>query len=81
MDDIQSINPDVHEYLADIENWQLWKAIRRGNMVHCMRSNNLVESVFAWTKKARGQSPLYMVIWLMKATFDLNNEQRDLALR
>jgi hypothetical protein len=81
MDAIRAVSEDVYTYLTGIDNWQLYKAIIRGNMVHCMRSNNLVESVFAWTKQARGQSPLYMLIWLLKATFDLNNEQRDLAMR
>ncbi len=52
--ELQSLSggEDVHAYLSEIQNWALHTAIGRGNMMYGMRSNNLSEGVFAWTKKA-----------------------------
>ena len=41
-------------YLSEIDqDWQLYKAIERGNLIYEMNSDNLVESAFSWLLESR----------------------------
>ena len=50
-------------YLAKIDNWQLYKAIERGNILYEFKSDNIIEIVFSWLKESRALSTPYFVLY------------------
>jgi hypothetical protein len=70
----------VHDYLEKVENWQLYIVIEAGNVLHCFRSNNLSEAVFAWTKEARLLSPYLCIKKILRDTIALIFKQRERAM-
>jgi hypothetical protein len=71
----------VHDYLVGVENWQLYVVIEAKNVLHCFRSNNLSEAVFAWTKDARLLSPYLCIKKILRDTIALIFKQRETALK
>jgi hypothetical protein len=71
----------IHDYLVKVENWQLYVAVLRGNVLYCMRSNNLSEQVFAWTLDARSLSPPLLIKKILKDVFFLVTKQCDRAMK
>jgi hypothetical protein len=70
----------IHDYLVSVENWQLYVAIERGNVLHCFRSNNLSEAVFAWIADARLLSPYYCIKKILRDSAAQIFKQRQRAL-
>jgi hypothetical protein len=69
-------------YLEGIDGWQLHKLVLTDNvMLHMFKSNNIVEAVCGWTKEARQMSPFYSLKHLLFRVFELNNTQRDEAMK
>eukprot|EP01034_Spumella_vulgaris_P023690 gene23690-29935_t len=72
----------MRQYLEGIEGWQLHSLILNEDvMLHMFKSNNIVEAVCGWTKEARHLSPYYCLKLLFLRVFELNNSQRDEAVK
>ena len=51
------------QYLEEIDNWQLYKAVERGNTIYEMKSDNIVEITFSWLEEVRCYcTPYYVII-------------------
>ena len=54
------------QYLNNIPNWELYKAIDRGNILYEIKSDNLIEIAWAWLKDCRSYvTPFYVLKTLL----------------
>lgn len=61
----------MFKYLEKVSNWQLYKAIKRGNIIYGINSDNLVEIIFSWLREARSYvTPYYILSYIMMQNVD-----------
>ena len=51
------------QYLSTIDNWRLYEARERGLLLYELKSDNIIEIVFAWCKEARAYATPYYVLF------------------
>jgi hypothetical protein len=66
----------MYDYLCNIENWQVYKVIERGNMIFNMKSNNIVEQTMNFLLDAREMSPYFFIKQTLIDILELINSQR-----
>jgi len=67
--------PEMHAYLCNVDptgSWVLWKAIKRGNCLMGVHSDNMVESVFA---QLLGPRKKCTVFYFLQAAFAAINDK------
>ena len=67
------------QYLEEIDNWQLYKAVERGNRIYEMKSDNIVEITFSWLEEVRSYCTPYYVIadLMMENIIRINNLYKE----
>jgi hypothetical protein len=58
------------------DRWQLYLAIESGRMMYDWKSDNIVEHIFAWCRKARFLSPLMFIKHVVTEIFAAMNKHR-----
>jgi hypothetical protein len=82
MQKLQAKQEACYNYLSAMtENWQLYKAVQRGNALYGIKSDNLVEQFFSCILEQRFYSPYYLIEAVLEKEFAKLQERRDRAAK
>jgi hypothetical protein len=76
MEQIRSRCQPLFTYLINADRWQLFLAVESGRMLYDWKSDNIVEHIFAWCRKARFLNPLMFVKHVVTEIFAAMNTHR-----